>query len=85
MTRACKGGHQGRIAAERASVGGGTLHNEVEAPAVARGDVRGGRVSEPLLRHDLSFGTHSLAGDTYPGPLDKLLARLASRPVLGHA
>ena len=51
------------VQAERASVGSGTLDNEVEAPAVV----------------------HSLAGDTYPGPLDKLLARLASRPVLGHA
>ena len=80
MTRACKGGHQGRIAAERASVGSGTVDNEVEAPAVVRGDVWGGRVGEPLLRHDLSFGTHGLAGDAYP-----ILARLASRPVLGHA
>ena len=63
---------QGRIAAERASVGSGTIDNEVEAPAVVRGDVWGGRVGEPLLRHDLSFGTHGLAGDAYPCPLDNL-------------
>ena len=49
-------------------MGSGTIENEVEAPAVVRGDVWGGRVSEPHL----SFGTHGLAGGAYPGLLDNL-------------
>ena len=54
---------------------GGTIDHEVEAPAVVRGDVWSVRVSEPLFRHDLTLGTHGLAGDAYPGPLHNLGAQ----------
>ena len=62
------GAHQGRIAAERASVGSGDIDHEVNAPAVVRGDVC--CASEPLLRHYVSWSPSALAGDAYPGPLD---------------
>ena len=84
VTRACKGGHQGRIAAEGASVGSCIIDHEIEAPAVVRGDVSGGCASERAIvaaRH--SAPTASRA--TCTQAQSTILARLASKPVLGHA
>ena len=70
MTRPSQGGHQCRIATERAAVGAGSLNDKAEASSVARGYFRGGRVGEPLLWHDLALGPNGLAHLTDPSLLD---------------
>ena len=65
MTRSCKGGHQCCVAAQRSSVGG-----EVEAAAVVGWDACSGGVGEPLLRHDLTFGSDGLTCHADPCALD---------------
>ena len=58
------GGNQCRVAAQRSSVGAGPVNDEIMATAVV------GRVGEPLLWHDLTFGSDGLSHHVGPRAID---------------
>ena len=51
-------------------LGGGPVDNEAEATAVVDWDACCGCVGEPLLRHDLTFGSDGLSCHADPSALE---------------
>ena len=60
---------QRHVAAKGFAELGGTICDEVEAPAIVRIDTRGRRPNEPLLRNDLALWSECFANDPYPRTL----------------
>ena len=56
-----EGGHQCCVAAQCPTIGSGAVDDKVEAPTVLGWDAGSGCVGEPLLWHDLAFGSYGLA------------------------
>ena len=65
-----EGGHQCCVAAQCPAIGSGAVDDKVEAPTVLGWDAGSGCVGEPLLWHDLAFGSYGLARHADPGALN---------------
>ena len=76
--------NEGRIAAKGSTQGRGAVDDQVEAPVVVGGDAWRSGADEPLLGHHVSLGP-TASSATLHQARSTSLARLARRPVRGHA
>ena len=79
-----EGGHQCCVAAQCPAIGSGAVDDKVEAPTVLGWDAGSGCVGEPLLWHDLAFGSYGLARHADPGALNHLCTSGQHASKLGH-
>ena len=66
LPRAGERRHQRGIAAQRRAVGCGSVDDHIEATPIISAHPRCRGVDQPLLGHDLAFGTHGFSGNADP-------------------